>query len=156
MPLSKIQTNSLPAGSVLQVVQQVLTNTQESTANTSLSDTSLVATITPSSTSSKILVTISTQSYTSSSGDIGLYGLNRTISGGSGVDLNTGEIFQANQQTGGWQPMAINFLDSPSTTSATTYRLRFKSMNGSNYVYHGWGSGSGGSSQIIILKEIAG
>ena len=80
MPLSKIQTSSLPAGSVLQVVQQVLTNTQESTANTSLSDTSLVATITPSSTSSKILVTISTQSYTSSSGDIGLYGLNRTIS----------------------------------------------------------------------------
>ena len=143
-------------GHVMQVVQQHLTNTQETTNSTSFQNTSLAATITPSSSSSKILITVSTQSYTSSGGDIGLYGLNRSISGGSAGDLGTGQIFQANQQTGGWQSLAFTFLDSPSTTSATTYTLRFKSYAGSNYVYHGWGSGSGGSSQIMTLMEVGG
>ena len=154
--LTGITSAGLPSGTVLQVVQQHLTNTQETTNNSSFQNTSLAATITPSSTSSKILIQVSTQSYTSSSGDVGLYGLRRSISGGSAGDLGTGEVFGANQQNGQWQQMAITFLDSPSTTIATTYTLRFKSMGGSNYVYHGWGSGSGGSSQIMTLMEIAG
>ena len=160
MALSKITDEStdgsVAGGKVLQVVQKHLTNTQETTNSTSFVDTSLTQAITPSSTSSKILVTVSTQSFASSGGDIGLHGLNRSISGGSAGDLGTGQIFQANAQGGGWQPLAFTFLDSPSTTSATTYTLRFKSYSGSNYVYHGWGSGRDGSSQIMILTEIAG
>jgi len=142
-------------GHVIQVIQQHTTNVQETTNSTSFQNTSLAATITPKSSSSKILVSVSTQSYTSSGGDIGLYGLRRSISGGSAGDLGTGEIFQANQQSGGWQPLVLQFLDSPSTTTTTTYTLRFKSYAGSNYVYHGWGSGTGGSSQTITLMEIA-
>jgi len=158
VPSSKLSLagSDLPTGSVLQVVQQHLTNTQETTNSTSFQNTSLTATITPSSTSSKILIIVSTQSYTSSTGDIGLYGLNRSISGGSAGDLGTGQIFAANQKEGLWQQVSFNFLDSPSTTSATTYTLRFKSHTGSNYVYHGWGTTNGGSSQIMTLMEIAG
>jgi len=143
-------------GHVLQVVQQHLTNTQDLTNSTSFVNTSLAATITPSSTSSKILITVSTQSYTASTGDIGLYGLNRSISGGSAGDLGTGEIFAASQKEGFWQQVAFTFLDSPSTTSATTYTLRFKSHAGYNHVYHGWGTINGGSSQTITLMEIGG
>ena len=143
------------AGKVLQVVQKHLTNTQETTNSTSFADTSLTQAITPSSTSSKILVTVSTQSRVSSSSDYALYGLNRSISGGSAGDLGTGENFAVNAQNGSWQQVHISFLDSPSTTAATTYTLRFKSYAGSNYVYHGWGSGTDGSSQIMILTEIA-
>ncbi|MEL0287060.1 MAG: hypothetical protein VXA34_00230 [Gammaproteobacteria bacterium] len=158
VPSSKLSlgTSDLPSGTVLQVVQQHSTNIQETTNSTSFQNTSLAATITPSSSSSKILVIVSTQSYTSSTGDIGLYGLNRSISGGSAGDLGTGQIFTANQKEGLWQQVSFNFLDSPSTTSATTYTLRFKSHAGSNYVYHGWGTSNGGSSQIMTLMEIAG
>jgi len=53
-------------------------------------------------------------------------------------------------------PINMSFLDSPSTTAATTYTLRVKSYAGSNYIYHGWGSNTGGSSQIMILTEISG
>jgi len=154
--LSAVTSAGLPSGTVLQVVQQHLTNTQETTNSLSFEDTSLTAIITPSSSSSKILVIVSTQSYTTSTGDIGLYGLNRSISGGSAGDLGTGQIFAANQKEGLWQQVSFNFLDSPSTTSATTYTLRFKSHAGSNYVYHGWGTSNGGSSQIMTLMEIAG
>ena len=154
--LSAVTSAGLPSGTVLQVVQQHLTNTQETTNSLSFEDTSLTAIITPSSSSSKILVIVSTQSYTTSTGDIGLYGLNRSISGGSAGDLGTGQIFAANQKEGLWQQVSFNFLDSPSTTAATTYTLRFKSYAGSNYVYHGWGTNNGGSSQIMTLMEIAG
>lgn len=171
MPISKMQSESVNladnfaftgtvtgagGGKVLQVVQKHLVNTQESTSNTSFVNTSLIQAITPSSTSSKILVTVSTQSVTSSSGDYGLYGLNRSISGGSAGELGTGENFAVNAQNGNWQTIHISFLDSPSTTAATTYTLRFKSYAGSNYVYHGWGSSKDGSSQIMTLTEIAG
>ena len=171
MPISKMQSESVNladnfaftgtvtgagGGKVLQVVQKHLTDTQETTNSQSFQNTSLNHVITPSSTSSKILVTVSTQANCTSAGDVGLFGLNRSISGGSAGDLGTGEIFATNSPGGDWFPINISFLDSPSTTAATTYTLRYKSYAGSNYLYHGWGNGSGGSSQIMILTEIAG
>ena len=132
--LTGITSAGLPSGTVLQVVQQHLTNTLENTNSTSFQNTSLAATITPSSTSSKILVQVSTQSYASSNGDTGLYGLRRSISGGSAGDLGTGEIFGANQKEGLYQAVAFNFLDSPSTTIATT-----ATSNWYYYCYYGSG-----------------
>ena len=164
MALTKLNNQSLvavtaaglPSGTVLQVVQKHLTNIQETTNSQSFVNTSLNHVITPSSTSSKILVTVTTQANCSSSGDVGLFGLNRSISGGAAGDLGTGEIFAANSPGGDWMPINMSFLDSPSTTAASTYTLRFKSYAGSNYIYHGWGTNTGGSSQIMILTEIAG
>ncbi len=134
-------------GSVLQVVSNVIANTQDNTNSQSFQDASLNCSITPTSSSSKILVMVNTQQRTSSSGDYGLFGLKR-----GSTDLESGKIMAA-QQDNDWETLSFQYLDSPATTSATTYTLRFKSYAGSNYVYVGWQSSG---VQSMILMEIAG
>tara|TARA_R100000231_G_scaffold97092_2_gene72603 strand:- start:571 stop:1020 length:450 start_codon:yes stop_codon:yes gene_type:complete len=149
MALTKIGDAGMPAGAVLQVVQNTVSATQESTNSTSYVDASLNCSITPSSTSSKILVQVTTQQRTTSSGDYGLFGLKR-----GSTDLESAAYF-GTQQNDDWETVAFQYLDSPSTTSAVTYTLRYASYAGSNYVYIGW-STSPGSVQVMTLTEIAG
>jgi len=148
VPSGKVVTASLPTGSVLQVVSNVIANNQVNTNSQSFVDAALNCAITPSSTSSKILVMVNTQQKTSSSGDYGEFGLKR-----GSTDLEGGKLMGA-QQNDDWETLSFQYLDSPSTTSATTYTLRFRSYAGSNYVYVGW-QGNGGV-QSMILTEIAG
>ena len=136
-------------GHVIQTVSAVFTDLQTYTNSTTLVNTTLTGTITPKFSTSKILVTISTQGHTSSSGDYGLYGLKRGT-----TNLESGRSF-ATQKNDDWETISFSYLDSPATTSATTYTLTMKSYAGSNYVYHGWGTSTGGSVQNMILQEIA-
>ena len=136
-------------GHVIQTVSAEFSDLQTYTNSTSLVNTTLTGTITPKFSTSKILVTISTQGHTSSSGDYGLYGLKRGT-----TNLKSGRSFAA-QANNDWETISFSYLDSPATTSATTYTLTMKSYAGSNYVYHGWGTSTGGSVQSIILQEIA-
>jgi hypothetical protein len=112
-------------GKVLQVVQATYT-TQTSNSTDVLADTGLTATITPSAATSKILVLAHHNGVSKSSGNannavqIELYrgastSLATVFAGYTGttlrVDIGTN---------------VITYLDSPSTTSATTYKTRFK------------------------------
>jgi len=147
--LSAVTSAGLPTGTVLQVVQNTEEGTQTYTNSTSYVDANLNCSITPSSTSSKILVQVTFQQKTSSSGDYGLFGLKR---GSTDVE---GASFFGTQQNDDWETVSYQYLDSPSTTSAVTYTLRYKSESGSNYVYVGWAT-SPGSVQVMTLMEIAG
>jgi hypothetical protein len=116
-------------GKVLQVVQVSYT-TETTISTTALTDTGLSASITPSATSSKILVIVS-QSYH-----------NQATSGtnlGSGLNLYRGATaIQSMQQfaqgylqldgtTNAKQLSGytnLTYLDSPSTTSSTTYKTQ--------------------------------
>ena len=147
--LSAVTSAGLPSGTVLQVVQNIEEGTQTSTNSTSYVDANLNCSITPSSTNSKILVQVTFQQKTSSGGDYGLFGLKR-----GSTDVK-GTSFFGTQQNDDWETVTYQYLDSPSTTSAVTYTLRYKSYAGSNYVYIGWSS-SGGSVQVMMLTEIAG
>ena len=123
MALSKIKASTLPAGSVLQVQTGILTTGGALTA--SWADTGLSVTITPSSTSSKIWILMHTQTYNDANAGLG-YKLFR----------GTTEIFDPNpdngsgplgQYTGGnnhYGPATLQYLDSPATTSATTYKIQ--------------------------------
>lgn len=120
------------SGKILQVVQGTLTSSTTITSAT-LTDTGLTATITPSSTSSKILVMV-TMSWTGA-------GTNQLGTVASLLRGST-EIFvgdaagSRNRATAGLPPsnaggttssqdvFAVNYLDSPSTTSATTYKVQ--------------------------------
>jgi len=146
--LNAITAAGLPTGSVLQVVSNVVTNNQVQTNSQTFVDATLSCSITPTSSSSKILVMVSTQQTTSSAGDYGLFGLKR-----GSTDLEGGKLFAA-QENSDWETVSFQYLDSPATTSATTYTLRFASNAGSNYVYVGW-VGAGGA-QVMTLMEIAG
>jgi len=147
MPISKILSGSLDSGKVLQVVSNVVTNTQVQTNSQSYVDATLTCAITPTSSSSKVLALVTTQQTTSSAGDYGLFGLKR-----GSTDLEGGKLFAA-QENSDWETVSFQYLDSPATTSATTYTLRFASNAGSNYVYVGW-VGAGGA-QVMTLMEIS-
>ena len=146
--LNAVTSAGLPTGSVLQVVSNVVTNNQVQTNSQTYVDATLNCSITPISTSSKVLVMVNTQTITSSGSDYGLFGLKR-----GSTDLEGGKLFAA-KENNDWATVSFQYLDSPATTSATTYTLRFARHAGSNYVYVGW-IGAGGA-QVMTLMEIAG
>ena len=123
---SGTMTNSGSAtgfGKVLQVVSSTKTDTA-STTSTSLVSTGLEATITPASTSSKIYVVVTASNATG--GDTGpyfqLYRDASVVSGAIGdTSGSRGRTSQGALYTGG-TTTAFNYLDSPATTSATTYK----------------------------------
>jgi len=139
-------------GKVLQVVSATLTGSTSTTSG-SQTDTGLTATITPSSASSKILVMVSLPSgstYRSGSGTTA-FGNYFLVRGASTINqAPMGVINYAS--TSGFniycQPNFIH-LDSPSTTSATTYKLQYSSSGGIS-IYANDGTGT----TTISLFEI--
>jgi len=120
---------SIAGGKVLQVVTAETTTSTTSTSTT-YADTTLTGSITPSATSSKILVLIA-QDYNFSASNttfikagikvVRTIGATATdIQETSGLTLNSGSGSAA--QFGGILPITI--LDSPSTTSSVTYKTQ--------------------------------
>ena len=150
MALIKLNNQSLPSGSVLQVVQGS-TSTSVS-ATSSYIDTGLTATITPSSTSSKILVMVQQQ------------GCKATLISTGCLDMklqrNSSDIynfaiayFYGYVSTEFRSDISGCYLDSPSTTSATTYKTVFKANNGGTSTVQNDGANT---VSTITLMEIAG
>jgi hypothetical protein len=116
-------------GKVLQVVQGV-TTTNKIISSTTFTDTNLTATITPTLASSKVLVIISQQCYMYSTGTSQGTGL-RLLRGATDVynlsDGAAGQCFQFDQANSYLNSMVMlngTYLDSPATTSATTYKTQ--------------------------------
>lgn len=136
-------------GKLLQVVQAT-TTTQTSTNGQTYIDSTLTATITPSATTSKIII----MTYQS----ISL--IRGTVSDANGnVNLvrDSTEIIAAanpnieynNDSNHRW-PFSINYMDSPSTTSATTYKTQIKSGSTSHTIY----AQPNSLVSVMILMEI--
>ena len=119
-------------GKILQVVQTTKTDTF-TTASTSYVDlTGLSVAITPSSTSSKVLVMTSTNCSNVSGG----YNTMIKLVRGS-TDVFIGDSASSRAQasaqsrlndTNAGLTLTFSFLDSPNTTSATTYKIQIKSQ----------------------------
>ena len=129
-------------GKVLQVVEaNDISNTN---GTSSWADTVITASITPSATSSKVLVIWQTTVNIYDTDSSGGYSLRtkRAISGGATSypvaisHYNTGSSNASYYQNGGAtnhaQVQTLTGLDSPSTTSAITYTVQGKSYNISN------------------------
>ena len=146
----KVPYTNLPAGSVLQVVNATQT-TQNTTTSTSFVATGLTATITPKLASSKILVMYSAQITNTSNSSIVAHNIYRNstplINGTTGNNVYNMEAGTGNYV---WTYCNFQYLDSPSTTSATTYTIYQKTNTGTAYFI--WGNGSLGT---ITLMEIA-
>jgi hypothetical protein len=127
---------ALPTGSVLQVVNSTYTNASaQSTTSSTYVQTPIQVTITPTSSTSKILVRMNvSQSYASTnSGNmvLTLYRNNTTeLSSGNQYGLSA-----AYAQVAAFG-MYIEFLDSPATTSATTYTVYAKFVDASGTFYY--------------------
>jgi hypothetical protein len=165
----------MPAGSVLQVQSKNYQGAYSTTSGSWVDVTNFSVIITPSSTSSKILVNSLVQL-----GSSGWAGINvvRKVTGQADVIIN-----QGNDTVGGKQnstygsiqvtqwgteltaPMAMVYLDSPSTTSAVTYQVQVVARWGTTAqtVYinrpHAWNNDSISgrvTSSNIVVQEIAG
>lgn len=140
----------LPAGSVLQVVNN--TSTSASSSTTTYADTGLTATITPISTSSKILVTVSHNGVSKNTGSAS-NSVNIQLLRGATVLSIFGKLVgfdNQNQYNVGFY-CGIDYLDSPATTSAVTYKTQFANNVASANVE----IGANGAISSITLMEIA-
>ena len=135
-------------GKVLQVVQATNT-TAFSTSSTSFVTTGFSASITPSSTSNKILVMFS--SFTDSTGSARAIHW-RLYRGATGIgDATAGMAVVYSDASRLLTGLTNSYLDSPSTTSSTTYTSYIKSPSGSSV-----GIPYSNSTETFILLEIAG
>ena len=116
-------------GKVLQV-QSFTVNTAETTNSNTFTATALLKAITPSSTSSKILVFASgiiQSSGAATNSVVTLYRDSTNLGSAS-----SGMASQYGSGGGGSCNFGMNYLDSPSTTSSTTYRVYFKANSGAH------------------------
>lgn len=120
-----VTTSDLPAGTVLQVVQAVYA-TETETSSSTFSDTGLTVSITPSAASSKVLVIVS-QDIGKRTNDLlaNLRLMRNSTSLGNIASLGTNSAVTIFGNNSGFA-----YLDSPATTSATTYKTQFNSSNG--------------------------
>ena len=123
--LTATQQNALRgAFRILQVVTGT-TTTLSSSSSTTYADTTLTATITPQSTTSKVLVMVSHGTISKTSGNI-FNGVNLRLVRGATTIANFGAFigftFTAIDNT---MSCSTSYLDSPATTSATTYKTQF-------------------------------
>jgi hypothetical protein len=147
--LSGMTSASVPTGSVIQVVSYLYT-TQTGTSSTSYVDSGITLSITPSSTSSKIFVVVTFGGFELAAARNAMYT--------NLVRVST-QVFQPNGFVGypagavrTYPATSYSYLDSPSSSSATTYKVQFKVEGGS-------GSGTlnpNGSQSSITLMEIKG
>ena len=162
MALTKLNSASvidrLPTGSVLQVVGGINSTNVSQGGDTTNMEAAISQTITPSSTSSKIVIIGAIE--------LNLYAVNRVdatvdfvrIVGGSTTGLDSNTLYNLHG-SGTYYPyesdkMPFMFLDSPNTTSEITYAIRFKQGSSSGTVYSCTANGLGASN--MICQEIKG
>ena len=179
--LPTLDSDKLPSGSVLQVKSSELTSQFSTTITTARSyvDTGLSVTITPKDTSSKMAIQWNLGQLSNSDMDGGYSVMIRLVRivGGTTTEINIGDQVGSNRSRSTahrWFGFASHnyssddaggvFVDSPSTTSAVTYKVQVTSnyTSGGNTIYinrSAWGTdhaANGTASSNLVIMEIAG
>ena len=161
---SALATGTVPAarlpgglGKVLQVVSS-FNNTFYSSNSTSYTDiTNMNVTITPTASSSKILITFALGLVDDASGSNGGYSFrmlqgSTAIAQGTGGSVNQGTGY-IGQETNNADTVMFQFLDSPGTTNALTYKLQFKNTyNGNIRINRSQDGQNSGASSITAME----
>ena len=154
-------------GKILQVKQTVKTDTFSVSHGSTVDITGLSVSITPSSSSNKVLVTYDTNvSMANGSYHAHIF----LVRGSTKIFLGDAEgsrtrasnfVISGNDGNGGiyYYPVHGEFLDSPATTSATTYKIQLLGQNNTMYVNRTqYDSDATGVNRIvsqITVKEVA-
>ena len=150
-------------GKVLQVVQSVKTGTTSTTDSNYNpgTDTGLNVTITPTRSDSKILIECSI--YNSNANAVNFFRILRgstfieqpsgTSSGGAGFNAHGFAYYNCNN----WQDTTvIKILDSPATTSATTYKVQCAVTSGVCTINKFYGTSNYYGISTITAMEVSG
>ncbi len=154
-----LTTTNPKTGNVIQVVSAVATSVVSST-DVGPVDTGLSASITPSATSSKILVIVSQSMMTRLTGGGGWAVINYDLVRGStvlmdGVDNVALRVAAHNPYTLIAAQVNLTYLDSPNTTSSTTYKTQAGRGNSGGSSMN-WKAQDNDSPSTITLLEVAG
>jgi hypothetical protein len=145
---------ALPAGSVLQVVQIVKTDVFSTASSSYVDVTGLSQAITPKFSTSKILVLVSSSS-SSSSGDLRFQLLRDSTAIGNSTGV-TNPAFATKDNTQYQATTEVtSYLDSPATTSSTTYKVQIAIGSGTGYINRRAYAADFGGVSSITLMEIA-
>jgi hypothetical protein len=143
---------NMPAGCVLQVVNSTYSTSITSTTS-AFADTGLTASITPKFSTSKILVFVDMSGCGKNNINtflaLQLLRNSTTILNFEGIAGYTGSITYNS-----FGSVSTNYLDSPATTSATTYKVQFSNVGNSGVVKINENGGYA-SASTITLMEIA-
>jgi len=140
-------------GKVLQVIQDTLTS-DYTTTSSSYSDTGLTVSITPSSASSKVLIIVagSAYNYAPSGGNTAGLSYFQLVRDSTALqNTNVGRYNMSATYNGGiYGTVGLCHLDSPATTSATTYKVQGLNNDSASTTL----SGSATNMASIIVMEI--
>ena len=139
-------------GKVLQVVNAT-TSTATSSSSSTFADTTLTATITPTSATSTILVLVSQNGCLKATNDTALQ---LRLLRGATVISNFARLagYTGSAATNFGDGSSLSYLDSPATTSATTYKTQLASQGNNAEVQVQLTSGGTATMSTITLLEI--
>ena len=142
-----------PATATSKVVQIIYgsTATGAGSATTTFADTNLSATITPTSASNKILVMFNQNGCHKYNANTRLQ--IRLVRGSTTI-LNSESFAGNNDGSGGnaFGSSSAVYLDSPATTSATTYKTQFANQAGAGTVYVNDQTSPGSTSTMVLME----
>jgi hypothetical protein len=147
-------------GKVGQVVQTVKTDVFSTTSSSLVDVTGLTAAITPSATSSKVLVTLNLNIGPTDNTAVALFrGSTQIALGDASSNRSRSFASSAYMNTTVQMPSNTTFLDSPSSSSEVTYKVQGGAVGGGT-MYFGRGGNDGDNAQhartinVITLTEI--
>ena len=153
--LTAAQLNDLRGAFRVLQVQVGTTATTASNSTTTLADTNLTVTITPSSASSTILVYVAQNGVRKSSGNVGNGVLLALLRGATNLTyFGTGAAFTGTTLENVVSSSLV-YLDSPATTSATTYKTQFSNALAAAAVSVQYSIGVGTPTSYICAMEIS-
>jgi hypothetical protein len=148
-------TTQASAGQVLQVVGFSNQGGSVSTSSSSYVSSGFAVTITPKFATSKIYICASTNTYDGSSGPSGLFTIYRNstnLASGTAPSALTGVYSSSGAIV---VPLTMQFLDSPATTSATTYTIYYLTNSGVMYLNFANGSANSMGTNIVAMEIAA-
>ena len=154
-----IPTAGVPTGGGGGIVQTIIgtDNREQINFNTASETTLMTATITPKSTSSKILVIVTCAGVGAQSGTVWRMRLYRTV-GGSRTNLPAiADYVNLQGSNGDTHYPCTSQIDSPATTNAVTYTVSGERRSGSGTAYfnHQGGHSDEAESNIVLMEVSA-
>jgi hypothetical protein len=145
----KWATPATASSKVVQIVTAT-TNTQTTNATTTYADTTLTATITPTSASNKVLVFVSQNGVAKTGGATLSYSI-QLLRGSTAITFPSyvGGVATGATDVYGFS-VSTAYLDSPATTSATTYKTQFKASSATYAVHVQYNN----PDSTIVLMEV--
>jgi hypothetical protein len=136
-------------GKILQVVF-ASTTTETTNSTSTYADTNCTVSITPSSASSRVMLIVNHNGWNKSSADIGNFIETQLLRGATQIMFVSNGNRTSDQTLDLTIYQTLMYVDSPATTSATTYKTQFRNgRNGASV-----GINYGGSRSTIVALEI--